>query len=428
MSRRILLAIVGSTVLAVIGFGIPLGVTVAHLYRDEGLSRLDRDAQKAITEIPPPGSGTQVPDFPLLDDGTRLTVYSATGARQVGNGPMPADSIVHRAVEQAGPVSTTSNDALVLAVPLVSEEQVFAVVRAESPRHEVTDQIYRAWLAMAGLGLLVIGVATIAGMLQSRRLSRPVRDLASAAAQLGEGDFSVRARRGGIPDIDAAADALNATARRLGDLLQRERAFSVHASHQLRTPLTGLRVQLESATLTPDRDLHEALTDAIASVDQLEQTIDDLLVLARDIGARHEPLDLEQLLDDVEQRWRAPLAEVGRSLQVRLEPDLSPTTASAAAVRQILDVLLANALEHGDGTVTLAAHSAGGGSAIDVADQGPGVDPGQEDIFAPRTDAAAARGIGLGLASSLATAEGGRLLLRGRGPNPVFRVYLPTSD
>jgi signal transduction histidine kinase len=255
-----------------------------------------------------------------------------------------------------------------------------------------------------------------------------VRQLAAAADRLGQGDFAVRAGRGGIPEIDAAAAALDTTAERLGALLQRERAFSAHASHQLRTPLTGLRVQLEAATLTPDADLRAALAEALQSVDQLEQTIDDLLTLARDVGPRPGPLDLRGLFDEVNERWHGPLADTGRPLRTIVQPDLPDATASPAAVRQILDVLVANAVEHGAGRVTVAARAAGGGIAIEVTDEGPGIAPDAGDVLAPRTDPTTGRGIGLGLASSLAAAEGGRLLLGHHGPSPIFRLLFPGDD
>jgi signal transduction histidine kinase len=255
-----------------------------------------------------------------------------------------------------------------------------------------------------------------------------VKQLAAAAGRLGDGDFAARAGRAGIPEIDAAAAALDTTAERLGELLQRERAFSAHASHQLRTPLTGLRVQLEAATLAPDADLRAALAEALQSVDQLEQTIDDLLTLARDVGLRAGPLDLRGLFDEVNVRWHGPLADAGRPLRTVVQPDLPDAIASPAAMRQILDVLVANAVEHGAGTVTVAARAAGGGIAIEVSDEGPGIAADAGDVFAPRTDPSTGRGIGLGLASSLAAAEGGRLLLGGHGPGPIFRILFPGDD
>jgi signal transduction histidine kinase len=429
VSRRILLAIIGVTALAVVGFGIPLGITVSHLYRDEAISALERDANKAIAEIPVPSSVVDSPELPVLDDGTQLAVYDGNGHLVAGAGPPQADKPVTRALTTDAPVSADpEGDSIVVAIPLSSDEQVFAVVRAAFPEHLVTDRVHRAWLAMAGLGVAVIGVAALVAVVEARRLSRPVKQLAAAADRLGQGDFAVRAGRAGIPEIDAAAAALDTTAERLGALLQRERAFSAHASHQLRTPLTALRVQLDAAALNPDADVRGALDDALQSVDQLEQTIDDLLSLARDVGPRAGPLDLRALFDEVDQRWHGPLADAGRPLRTAIQPDLPDATASSAGMRQILDVLVANAVEHGAGAVTVAARAAGGGIAIEVTDEGAGIASDAGDVFAPRTDPTTGRGIGLGLASSLAAAEGGRLLLGHHGPRPIFRILLPGDD
>jgi signal transduction histidine kinase len=97
-------------------------------------------------------------------------------------------------------------------------------------------------------------------------------------------------------------------------------------------------------------------------------------------------------------------------------------------MRQILDVLVANAVEHGAGMVTVTARAAGGGIAIEVTDEGPGVPASAGDVLAPRTDPSTGRGIGLGLASSLAAAEGGRLLLGRYGPGPIFRILFPGDE
>ncbi|HKP98839.1 MAG TPA: HAMP domain-containing sensor histidine kinase, partial [Actinomycetes bacterium] len=259
------------------------------------------------------------------------------------------------------------------------------------------------------------------------RLSRPVDALAKTAARLGEGDFSVRAGRSGVAEVDAVAGILDATAERLGQLLARERAFSADASHQLGTALAGLRLRLEAARLLPGADQGQAIADALAEVDRLEGTVAQLLALARDTGVDRDRLDLSRVVEAVEQGWRGRLGADGRPLRFQIEGELPPVRASEGAVIQVLDVLVGNAAEHGSGTVTLRVRTAPGGLAIEVGDEGPGVAGDPERVFVRRAGSAGGHGIGLALARSLAEAEGGRLLLQRPEPRPVFALLLPAD-
>jgi signal transduction histidine kinase len=286
-------------------------------------------------------------------------------------------------------------------------------------------RIVGAWSVMLALGAVAVGATWLVARRQARRLSAPLESLAGAAQRLGEGDFSVRTADSGIPEIDAAGGALTKTAERLGDLVGRERAFTADASHQLRTPLTGLRLRLETA-LDGDADLRSAVEGALGTADRLERTIDELLALARDAPHARTPADLPALLADVENTWSDPLTAAGRSMRITIEPDLSSTRASAAAVRHILDVLLANAQQHGEGDVSVTVRDADTAIAVDVADHGPGVSR-PEELFRRRTFRAAGHGIGLALARALAEAEGGRLMLSRSGPEPVFTLLLPAA-
>lgn len=425
MRRRILVAIVAVTALGVIGFGVPLALVVGRLYRDEAVTDLERQADRAAVEVPASSLTSDDPvELPAAEGSTSLALYDASNERILGDGPAQGDLAVQRALH--GEVNDDRDGGLlVVAVPVTSEEQVFAVVRAARPASEVRAQLYRAWLAMAGLGLLIIALAAVVARWQAGRLSRPVLGLVETAERLGDGDFSARVVHSGIEELDAAGRALGDTAERLGALVTRERAFSADASHQLRTPLTGLRLLLENTG--DDGADQETVRDAIHEVDRLEQTIEDLLGLARDVDRPRDVLDLDALFADAERDWHGRLAAKARPLRVSISPPVPDVRASRRALRQILEVLLANALEHGDGVVTLAARPTKAGLSIEVSDEGPGVIGDATRLFR-RRPGPATRGIGLPLAATLADGEGARLSLRAPGPGPVFSLLLPMAD
>ncbi len=423
MSRRVLTAILVVAGLAIAGFGVPLSVAVEHLYRNEAILRLGRDAARAGAQVSASfrTSGDPV-ELAASDADTRLGLYAPDGRRLQGSGPDHGGKEVTRAA--TGRVAESTHGALVVATPLSSEEHVFAVVRAELPASAVNSRVRRARLLIGALGLIVVGAAALIGRILSRRIAKPVADLAAVSARLGYGDFTVRASRSGIIELDIAADNLDATAARLGRLVERERAFSADASHQLRTPLTGLRLHLETALANPSLDAPTAMTVALGEVDRLERTIEDLLTLARDMHSDGGDVNVREVFDDLERAWHGRLAATGRPLRVEVGTDADTAHASPTAVRQILDALIANAVAHGSGTVQLRAHGVAGGVAIDVSDQGPGVHEDSNAIFERRSGSEPGHGIGLALARSLAEAEDARLFLVNAGPGPTFRLVL----
>jgi signal transduction histidine kinase len=428
MRRRIVgLALLGS-VLAIGLFGVPLAAAVVQYTLAYERVELERVADEAAMVVAADlVRDDPLPPLPAAPKDTDVTVFDHHGVRLAGDGPARPDAQVRSALD--GTVAAeTGAGALVVAIPVTHDGDVIGAVRAAGPRSAVFGQVASAWAWMLGLALLAITAVWLLARRQAARLARPLEEIADAAHRLGEGDFTVRSRQVGVPEIDAVATALNSSADRLDDLLARERAFSADASHQLRTPLAGLRLKLEAAMVRPEEDIRVAVTSAIAAADRLERTIDELLALARDAKeSTATPVDVPSLLHEVEQVWGARLADLGRQLRIVADERLPASTTSAAAAHQVLSVLVDNAVAHGQGTVTVAVREAADALAVDVSDEGPGITAPESVLFARRQGSGGGHGIGLALARRLAEAEGGRLRLTTPTP-PTFTFLMPASS
>jgi signal transduction histidine kinase len=423
--RRIVALSILVAVLATTLFGVPLAVGVAKYYLDDERSELERLADSvALTLSSTYARGDTPTAVPGAEKGTSVALYGPDGTRQLGAGPVRLDTPVPE-VDDDRVVVGHSDSELTVAVPISDGTQVLGVVRAATPRTEVWQRTVLTWLAMAVLGVFAVGVSWTLAQRQARRLAAPLEGLSTAAVRLGGGDFTVRTDRSGIGEIDSVGGSLDTTAQRLGELLARERAFSADASHQLRTPLAGLRLQLESALERPGTDLAKAITAGLATTDRLERTIDDLLALARDRQPHGGVVAVRTLLATVETDWHGLLAEQGRALRIDVRPDVADRQVSAPVLSQIMTVLLDNALRHGRGAIQVTARDIAGAVAVDVTDEGPGIAP-DLDPFLSRTQASG-HGIGLALARRLAEGDGGRLRLARPVP-PTFTVLLPTRD
>jgi signal transduction histidine kinase len=420
MRRRLTLTITLVATAAVVLFALPLAAVLNRSYRDEEILRLQRDTVAVTREIDVSAQRADPVELPASSDA--LTVYSPDGQRVTGTGPATANALVRQALSGGRPASSGGGPRLAVAVPLLKNERVAGAVLATRDDDRVDRDTQRAWLALGGLALLVIALAAGAAVLFGRRLAAPMERLAGAAGRLGSGDFSARAPHSGVREIDAVGAALDASAERLEHLIGRERAFSADASHQLRTPLAALRIELEALELRGGEDAE--LRAALAQVDRLQATIDTLLAVARDAPEGDSVADLVVLADEAIERWRGQLAASGRALRSTLETGSARTLAQPAVIREILDVLLDNALKHGAGEVRLTIRPLDGWYAVDVQDEGPGFAGDPEAAFTRRTSTATGHGIGLSLARSLAHAEGGRLSVTNASPHPVLTLML----
>ena len=426
MRRRIVRVALASAVLAVALFALPLAIAVQRIYLGDAQVALERTALRTAVSIGPDFAGHDPAELPDPGAGNQLGLYDPRGLRVSGSGPDRADPATTTAL--GGGVGQELSDGwIIVSVPVSSAEQVVGAIRTAAPVTEVWRRTAITWAAMAVAAALAIGVAILAARVLARRVNRPLEQFALTAHRLGDGDFDVRTTPTGMPEIDDAGNSLNATAERIGDLVRREQQIAANASHQLRTPLSGLRASLESALADPTADLAAAARAAITSADRLELTIADLIALTRGTPASGESVSVEVELDETIMRWSGPLAAVGRPLRLRLTEDVPKAACSRAGLAQILDVLVDNALRHGAGAVTVTLRSATSAVAIDVTDEGHGIDS-DVDIFARGVSPQGGSGIGLAFARGVAEDNGGRLRLSQREPNTRFTLLLPVAE
>jgi signal transduction histidine kinase len=417
--KQLLAAMVLVAALSVVGFGVPLAVSVQRSYRNEALLRLSEEAARGVAAVPASfASEADAPELPDTTGGVSVALYGVDGRRVVGDGPAQADDAV--AAVLRGSSGERRRGGLIVALPISNEEVTVGVVRTSTPNSAVARRTYRAWALMVGWALAVLAAAAALAARRSRNLARPLAELRDDAAVIGGGGELAPRPSSGIAEIDTVHAALAEAATRLNTAMVRERSFSADVAHQLRTPLASLRLRLETEQLAVSHD-HALVEGALADVDRLEQTVHDVTVLARD--AARTPLALAPLVEAAVERWRPLVASAGRDLDVTVATDLPPVEVREPAVRQILDVLIENALRHGSGSIRVMATRVGGGAVIAIGDSGsPRLDA--DEIFVRRNPGATGSGIGLALARRLAEAEAMRLVLAHPGPGSTFHLVI----
>ncbi|KRF36691.1 sensor histidine kinase [Nocardioides sp. Soil805] len=203
---------------------------------------------------------------------------------------------------------------------------------------------------MAGLVVL----AGIIGLALATALSRPFKDLAESAAALGRGRFDIEPPRSRIPEVVSISESLRASSERLQKSLRRDRDFFHHASHVLRTPLTGMRLELEELSLRPDldEDVRRTTARCVTDVERLDCTIAELLEFARGRAlVEGAEVSLLALGSHIAQRWRGLLPEA-REVKAFVDsgPDMLLTP---GPVEQLLDSVLRDVRESGSGPVMI---------------------------------------------------------------------------
>ncbi len=272
--------------------------------------------------------------------------------------------------------------------------------------------------------VLFLGAAVVAALWAVRRLSEPLAAIARAAESFGRGGDSVPLDVGGPREIEAIAGAFEAMRERVLRFVHDRTTMLAAISHDLRTPLTRMRMRVERVS---DDGLRDALK---RDLDALEAIVVETLDFARveSAGARRDRIDLASLLSTIvdERVDAAQDVRLGEGARVVL-------SANGAAVRRVVENLVDNAIKYGGSAeVSLAARD--GDAVVVVADRGPGIpEKDLEAVFRPfhrletsRSRETGGTGLGLAIARTLARAHGGDVKLANRaGGGLVATLTLP---
>ncbi len=452
MTRRIALTVMALVSVLLVLAVVPLGLSLAGRERTsfrDGAEGADRSLAAAAEEhLSDRGSAASMRELleRATEEGDCAAVYDAAG-REVAATACPGQDtsgsaatgkqwagLARRVIAHPGTVTRQHDDRLAVAVPVGDAADPVGVSVLSRSAESMDHRIAVMWgrLALIGLGGLAAGGLLAVAL--ARWVGRPLRAVDAAARQLGEGRLEARTAGGGGPvEVRRLSATFNTMAARMETLIHGNRAVVADVSHQLRTPLTALRLRLDVLAADADESTAAELGAAQEEVARLSRLVDGLLAVARAENSvpRAVPVRIGEVVADRLAAWN-PVAQdrkvalssrCPRGLTARLGP---------GDLEQMLDNLLANALDAArEGTrVWIGGYARRDGAVLTVSDDGPGMSAAAQATAFHRFGNPEASGTGLGLAivHRLITANGGSVTLEdtpGGGLTVVLELPAP---
>ena len=453
LRARLLIALGYLVALVIVAFGVPLAVNLSDRVQDEvrtqasnqadvlaaGAGELVRTRSRARLQALSRTVGAAARARVVIVGRTGTVLADSADPATIGSDfsrrPEIATALDGRRSQAERHSDTLDAEILATAAPVFDAGRVVGAVRLTQSITAVDDATRRTLAGIAAVGLTVLLVALAVAFLLARGITRPIERLGAAADRIASGDLDARADEHGSREQRSLAHSVNVMTERLARLLRAQTEFVADASHQLRTPLTGVRLRMEEAQATTDDPEARAHLEAgLRELDRMSHTIDDLLVLSR-TGERELPgeaVDLADAVTDARRRWdgAAGAASIGLSTAADAA---GHAWAARADLDRALDVLVENAIAYtpAGGHVVLRAV----GSRVEVLDDGPGLAPGEEaEVFArfhrgraAQTAGAPGTGLGLPIARELARRWGGDAVLSAR-PEGGTRATLSFTE
>jgi signal transduction histidine kinase len=411
--RSLIATVTASTVMVLVAMLVPMAMLVEDYAMEDRLAVAALELQGTETVVSGQDKGEVAMHVHSVNRGSEWVHTTVLYPDGSSIGPMPGEDDLVRQARQSGrarvddiedgaqilvPVSLGGSSALPESTPVI---RVIVLERNFGP------VVRMAWTALAVLGLLLLlGSVFVADRL-GRSFVQPIRSLATAAGRLAHNDVSHPVPVEGPSEVKEVGVALNRLVHRISELLQRERESVADLSHRLRTPITSLRLGVES--LPPSAERHRLSRD----VDSLQRMVDSIVDEARRSQREglHPRADATAVVSRRAEFWR-PLAEdQDRPFSLAVPDRPVQVATSSADLEAALDALLENIFSHtpdGVGLRITLDPAPRGGAVLTVDDSGPGL-PASGDYTGRGSSGSGSTGLGLDIVRRTAESTGGRL-------------------
>lgn len=427
MKRRFVFVMVAVVMIVLAVRDIPLGIHLARIERERVITRLERDAYVLAGRLTEPAAGgleatevaRELEEF-VRRNSTDVVVVDSSG-RLLGasdSGQTLGETYLNRPEIVAGLLgefrsgtreSATLGEAIVYAaVPVLVDGTPAAVVRLSNPETSIDELVGRQVRGLVLGAVVSVLIGVIAALLLAQVLTRPVLALRDAVRKFSGGQARTEVPLAGPPEMRQLAQDFNEMSARVARMLDRQRNFAGDAAHQLRTPLTALRIRLESASDAMQHDARTApehIEAALRETERLVTLTEQMLLLARSEGValKLSEFDLGRLVRMLADEWSAFADEVSVKLSVE-GPHSLVVASSDIAWREILGNYIDNAIAHSrvDSQVVIILSATPTGAEVTVRDFGLGMSAKDRerafDRFWRGSSEAGGTGSGLGLA------------------------------
>ena len=469
MTRRIALALVMLTAAVLIAAVVPLALgAIAHerdAFVQDTAGTASSIALLARGQLQPDGHEDHA-DVAALAEAMDDAERNSDEVLVLNKGLQPVPRLSHgsppyhiyhklvgEAANQQSPTTELTKNAVYAVATVYGSSGRLAGVQIgtvvlERPTGPLNQNIANLWLYLVVLAGAALAAAVLVAIYLARWVSRPLARLDAAAGKIADGDLTVRARPGyGPPELRRMAATFNMMAGRLEALVHGHRAMLADASHQLRTPLTALRLRLDLLATDATPATAAELAGAQEEIARLSRLVDGLLATAR-AEAMTEQLETIDVLEAITERVAAwqPVAD-GHDVKLIVEASSGsgsggtagrPMVAPGAGhLEQILDNLIDNAIDaltapdagRVGGSIRISATATDTGTLLTVADDGPGMTAQERSRAFLRYTTGSQNGTGLGLAivHRLVTANGGAIRLADTpGGGLTVEIELPS--